>query len=142
MLPGERELWARMSGPDRRHAVGVARGTLDQLGTDEPGPEVVASALLHDVGKIESDLGTFARVGVTLLAMALGRTRLVRSTQQQGLQAKIRLYLTHDRVGADLLRRAGSHDLTVSWAEQHHLPPDRWTVEPRLAHALKTADGD
>ncbi len=66
-----------MSGPDRRHAVGVARDTLVLLADgDEPGRDVVASALLHDVGKVESGLGTFARVGVTVAAMGVGRERL------------------------------------------------------------------
>ena len=70
LLEGEQRLWRRMSGPDRRHAVGVARDTVRLLGPDEPPPEVVAAALLHDVGKVESSLGTFSRVGVTLAALA------------------------------------------------------------------------
>jgi hypothetical protein len=78
LLGGEKLLWRRMSGPDQRHAVGVARGTVRLLGPEEPPPEVVAAALLHDVGKVESSLGTFARVGVTLAALAVGRARLLR----------------------------------------------------------------
>ena len=31
---------------------------------------------------------------------------------------------------------------TVAWTEEHHLDPARWNVEPRLANALKAADGD
>lgn len=157
LLPGEQTLWARMSGPDRRHAVGVARDTLQLLAPGETARhrgdpptegvprEVVASALLHDVGKIESGLGTFARVGVTLLAIGAGRARLTGPAALSApsrLRARIALYLTHDRVGGGLLRQAGSHELTISWAEQHHLPPERWTVEPRVAQALKAADGD
>src|SRR5579859_5817359 len=64
LLPGERELWGRMSGPDRRHAVDVARAAARLLGA-EPGREVLAAALLHDVGKIEARLGAFGRVAVT-----------------------------------------------------------------------------
>ena len=77
MLDGEQALWARMSGPDRRHAVGVARETIRLLDDDAPPREVVAAALLHDVGKVESSFGTFARVGITLAAMTAGRKRLV-----------------------------------------------------------------
>ena len=77
LLPGERTLWQRMSGADRRHAVAVARRTLtdlDQATGDLPvAREVVAAALLHDVGKIEAALGTWARAGVTVAAMAVGR---------------------------------------------------------------------
>ena len=62
LLEGEQALWWRMSGPDRRHAVGVARETMRLLQLNEPPREVVAAALLHDVGKVESSLGTFSRV--------------------------------------------------------------------------------
>jgi hypothetical protein len=137
LLPGEAELWQRMSGPDRRHAIGVARD-MSALLAEKPARAVTAAALLHDVGKVESGYGTFSRVAVTLLAMTIGRRRLT------GPRAptRIRLYLTHDRLGGDMLRRAGSEPLTFFWAEQHHLDPSKWTVERRLADALKAADGD
>ena len=52
------------------------------------------------------------------------------------------MYLAHDRLGAELLRGAGSNELTSTWAREHHLPPARWTVDSRVADALKEADGD
>jgi hypothetical protein len=169
LLPGERELWRRMSGPDRRHAVGVARDTLrlldddaaeTRMGGEAPAGgearvaghipaaerEVAASALLHDVGKVESGLGTFSRVGVTLAALAVGRDRLTRPAPAGASEARwrtrVRAYLVHDRLGADMLRQAGSAPLTVAWAAEHHLDPSRWTVDRRLGKALKAADGD
>lgn len=148
LLDGEQGLWRRMSGPDRRHAVGVARDTLRLLGPEASRREVMAAALLHDVGKVEASWGTFARVGVTLVAMAVGRTRLVSWTGpatpvgRRSPRTRVGLYLTHDRLGAELLRAAGSHDLTVSWAGEHHLPPERWTVNAPVGAALKAADGD
>ncbi len=36
LLEGEQVLWGRMSGPDRRHAVGVARETVRLLGAGTP----------------------------------------------------------------------------------------------------------
>jgi hypothetical protein len=51
-------------------------------------------------------------------------------------------YLAHDRLGAKLLAAAGSDPLTVSWARQHHLPPEEWTLLPAIATALKAADDD
>ncbi len=41
------------------------------------------------------------------------------------------MYLAHDRLGAQLLEQAGSRALTISWAEEHHLEPARWTVDAR-----------
>jgi hypothetical protein len=153
LLPGEQGLWRRMSGPDRRHAVGVARDTASLLGEEPPGRDITAAALLHDVGKVESSFGTFSRVGITLAAVASGRSRLVAwaeapqsagngSGRPAGIRSRVGLYLTHDRIGADLLRAAGSDQLTVAWAGEHHQSPETWTVDRRVAQALKDADGD
>lgn len=158
LLPGEQDLWHRMSGPDRRHAVGVARDTLRLLddGGPEPGRPVVAGALLHDVGKVVSGLGTVARAAVTAVALVVGRSRLAGTEAstpadawsdtgaagRRSLRRRVQCYFRHDRIGADLLRQAGSDGLTVAWAEEHHLPPDRWTIDRRMADALKAADGD
>jgi hypothetical protein len=144
LLPGEIVLWRQMSGPDRRHGVGVAREVARLLDDGGPPPTraVLAGALLHDVGKVQSGLGTFARVGVTLAALALGRDRLTDDGPRGRRRAQVRDYLTHDRLGGQLLRGAGSDSFTVSWAEQHHRDPTRWTVDARLGRALKAADGD
>jgi hypothetical protein len=145
---GEQALWHRMSGPDRRHAVGVARDTVRLLEPDDVRPEVIAAALLHDVGKVESSFGTLARVGITLAALAVGRSRVLRWAGEPSeggrpsLRARVGLYLSHDRLGAKLLEDAGSRTFTVSWAAEHHLPPDQWTIDATICGALKAADGD
>lgn len=130
LLDREQALWRAMSGPDRRHAVAVARQLHDH--------EILAvpAALLHDVGKVESGLGTLRRAGVTLVALGLGRDRVARG---RGRMAR---YLRHDSLGAGLLERAGSDTLTIAWAREHHLPPDRWTVPAPLGRSLKAADDD
>ena len=135
LLAGERVLWDRMSGPDRRHAVGVARRTEAALGHRATRP-VVAAALLHDVGKVESGFGTFARVGVTMAAGVVGHERLSRRPGRVGQ------YVRHDQVGADLLVAAGSDPFTTAWTREHHTPEDGWTVDPEVGAALKAADDD
>jgi hypothetical protein len=148
LVSGEKELWNRMSGPDRRHAVGVARDTIRLLDSDDVPREVTAAALLHDVGKVVASFGTFARVWITFAAIAVGRSRLVtwanrrQNAEKPSIRARVGLYLSHDRVGAELLQEAGSHPLTVSWAAEHHMPAERWTIDPTVSAALKAADGD
>jgi putative nucleotidyltransferase with HDIG domain len=148
LIDGEQSLWHRMSGPDRRHAVRVARDSIELLEPEQARQEVVAAALLHDVGKVESSFGTFARAAVTFMAIAFGRTRLVSwagdasGKRRPSWRTRVGLYLTHDKLGAEMLQHAGSQQLTVSWAAEHHLAPELWTVDSTIGAALKAADGD
>ncbi len=131
LTPAERHLWDEMSLADRKHAAGVARETDRILGGAEP--PVLAAALLHDVGKIDAGLGTAGRVVATVADAALGR---------RALPGRLGRYRQHDTIGAELLRGAGSDPLTVAWAREHHLPPDRWSLPPEVAGALAAADDD
>lgn len=101
LLPGERELWVRLSNQDRRHSIAVAR-RFAAARPDATRAEV-AGAILHDVGKIDCDLGTFARVGATLVGP---RTAAFRS------------YHDHEEIGAEMARRAGSDPATVDLIAQ------------------------
>lgn len=141
LLPGELALWHRMSGPDRRHAVGVAERMERALGHEATRP-VLAAALLHDVGKIESGLGTYGRVVATVSATVAGHDMAATWRKQRGVARRVGLYLHHDQLGGDLLELAGSDPLTVTWAREHHLPESDWTLEPTIASALKAADDD
>jgi predicted HD phosphohydrolase len=112
LLAGERDLWQRMSAADRRHSITVARRfeALGPWSRDE-----MAAALLHDVGKIDSGLGTCGRVVATIVGP---RT------------ARFRRYHDHETIGADMLAAAGSTDVTVELVRGHG----------RAAAALRDAD--
>lgn len=96
LLPAEAELWARMTVQDRRHSILVARRFVE-LAPEASRPEI-AGALLHDVGKLASGLGTFSRVVATLLG-----PRTYRFQQ----------YHDHERLGAAMLAAANSAVVTV-----------------------------
>jgi hypothetical protein len=138
---GEQRLWARLSGADRRHAAGVARRVEAALGERATRP-VLAAALLHDVGKLDSGLGTYGRVVATVSAAVAGRETAADWSRSRGFTRKVGLYLRHPELGGDMLALAGSDPLTVTWAREHHLPPGRWTLPADLAGALKAADDD
>lgn len=138
---GEVRLWQRMSKVDRRHAVGVARDVERQLGGEATRP-VLAAALLHDVGKVSSGLGTYGRVIATLAGAAAGRSMAEAWTEGKGFTRRVGLYLRHGAIGADMLAMAGSDPLTVTWAKEHHVPEEDWTLPPAIARALKAADND
>ncbi len=59
----------------------------------------MAGALLHDVGKTASGLGTLRRVVATLVGPRTDR---------------LRRYHDHEAIGADMAARAGSDPVTVA----------------------------
>jgi hypothetical protein len=142
LLPGELQLWHRLDGPDRRHAVGVARAVEASLAPAGAPRPVLAAALLHDIGKLASGLGTYRRVVATVVGRATNGTKVGAWTQRRGFTRRVGLYLDHGPRGADMLALAGSDPLTVAWAREHHRPPDSWTVPPEVAAVLKAADDD
>jgi hypothetical protein len=101
LLPGEQVLWVQMSNQDRRHSALVGQ-RFAQLDPAAP-RELVAGALLHDVGKIECRLGTFGRVAATIIGP--------RGPGVVG--TRFRAYHDHEEIGAELAAAAGSDPATV-----------------------------
>lgn len=97
LLAHEVALWRQMGAVDRRHALVVAR-RFESVRT-EASREEMAAALLHDVGKLASGLGTFGRVAATLAGPRSPR---------------FRTYHDHERLGAEWLAAAGSAPETVA----------------------------
>jgi len=136
-------LWTDMSMADRRHSIVVARRVELSLGI-EASQAIIAAALLHDVGKSESGLGTYGRVIATISGAVAGHdANVIRAwTRTTGFTRKVGLYLQHARLGGDLLAMAGSDPLTEAWAREHHLPSSEWSVPLPIGEALKAADDD
>lgn len=88
--------WQSMQVQDRRHSLVVAH-RFAALRPEASRAEM-AGALLHDVGKQQSSLGTFARVVATVVGP---RTR------------RFRQYHDHEALGAALLASTGSDPVTV-----------------------------
>lgn len=143
LLPVEAALWRDLPSADRRHSAAVARRVEGMLGPDATRP-VLAAALLHDVGKKVSGLGTPGRVVATLAALTVVRrpADAERWSRSTGVRWFIGTYLRHPEIGAALLDAAGSDPVTVAWTLEHHRPPERCTLEARVADALRRADDD
>jgi hypothetical protein len=96
LQPEEARLWQRMSVQDRRHSALVARRFAAQY--PEYTRAELAGALLHDVGKLASGLGTIRRVIATVVGPHT---------------ESFRRYHDHERLGADMLTEIGSDAVTV-----------------------------
>lgn len=139
--PGEARLWERMPEADRKHAAGVAREVQHRLGARAT-PAVLAAALLHDVGKIESGLGTPGRVFATIVTALVGRRRVEGWEHAEGVSGRLGRYAAHPRLGGELLQDADADPITVAWAREHHRPEHTWSVPMEVGRALRDADDD
>jgi len=97
LTAAERDLWDSMPQADRRHSIEVARRFHER----RPGAAraELAGALLHDVGKTASGLGTFGRVVATVVGP---RTK------------RLREYHDHEAIGAALAEAVGSDADTIA----------------------------
>ncbi len=139
LVPGEVELWERLGGADQRHLLAVARRVDGDLGDDATRP-VLAAALLHDVGKLASHLGTYGRVVATLSIRVAGADTADAWAETQGFTRRVGLYAQHEALGADMLALAGSDPVTVALVREHSWPPEDRTTDARAAAALRQAD--
>ena len=96
LADGEWDAWQAMTVQDRRHSLVVARRFVG-LRQDATRAEV-AGALLHDVGKQQSQLGTMGRVVATVAGRRGDR---------------FRAYHDHEALGAAMLAALGSDPATV-----------------------------
>lgn len=102
LLASERRLWTQMTNQDRRHSIGVARRFL--AARPEASRAEIAGALLHDVGKIECELGTLGRVVATVVG--------------PHVVEQFRTYHDHEAIGARLVAEAGSDPVTIELVEE------------------------
>jgi hypothetical protein len=143
---GEYDLWQRMPNADRRHSVAVARRVERALdGTAYAGDRRwIATALLHDVGKIDAGLNTFQRVGATLAGAAAGHDLAESWSAKRGITRRVGLYLRHPELGATRIRLAGGREEIAAWAAAHHRR-DEWAstgIPDAVVLVLHEADDD
>ena len=113
LLAGEAVLWQQMLAQDRRHSIAVARRFAGLVA--QPTRAEMAGALLHDVGKTQSGLGTLGRVAATVIGQRTSR---------------FRRYHEHEALGIEMLRAAQSDSDTLAVIEG----------SGRAAQALRAAD--
>lgn len=131
--PAQVDLYRRMSEPDQAHAIACGRAV------KHLGDEVVVASALHDVGKNQAALGTAGRVVATVVGLVTPEMG-ERWAASPGFRGRIAAYLDHTLIGADMLAQAGSSQLAIDWARDHHLDPHQSSIPADLFAHLKAAD--
>jgi hypothetical protein len=129
-----------MPSQDRQHALNVFR-TLQQKGYDDP--DLLAAALLHDVGKGVPPGGgprLWHRVVVVLMrAFWPGLLERLGQEERDGWRRPFYIQQHHPALGAELAQQADCSAITVGLIRRHEDPPHQGD-DPLLA-ALQAADG-
>ncbi len=122
LTPAEHDLWTRLSAYDRSHAVQVARRVEHRLApTVYRGDTLwLSAALLHDIGKLQSELSMFERVIATLASKAVGVLTARRwAGSATAVKRRIGIYLIHGEIGAGMIRASGGREGVAAWTEVH-----------------------
>lgn len=134
------ELFHQMSLADQVHGLRVLRSLLAR---GERDPDLIAAALLHDVGKCQVRLRLWERVLIVLATyLAPGRVRRWGDGELTGWQRPFVIAVRHPAWGAEMVRQAsGSQELvTLVLRHQESLPPDSAREIERLLIRLQEAD--
>ena len=138
--PPLRPAFARLSRAERAHAVATLRTLLRQGHTDS---NLLAAALVHDLGKSRSPLRLLDRV-VVVLAQSFMPRRAARWGQGEpvGWQRPFVVAARHAAWGEALILQAGGSASLAEIVRRHHdpIPAASTHVDPLLM-ALQAADG-
>lgn len=139
LTPAALTLFRSMSAQDQRHALEVCR-TLIRAG--HANSQLLAAALLHDVGKAAARLSSWQRAVIVLLERFAPRllARLSQGEPQRWRRSLV-VHTRHPEIGARWAEEAGCLPLTVALIRHHQdRLRDYRTREEQLLAALQVAD--
>ncbi len=138
-------LWIRQSDYDQHHAIQVARRVERLLApTAYVGdPLWTSAALMHDVGKCESNLSLIERAFATLASKVCGvATARVWASSAAGWKRRLGRYLVHGELGAAMIRDAGGREEAAVWSGIHqgYAGVEGCGIPPVVVEALIESD--
>jgi hypothetical protein len=140
LTPDQLSLFCRMQPAEQAHAYEILKH-LETTGQTDP--DLLAAALLHDVGKIRYPLSIFDRIMI-VLGKRLFRDAVQRRAKRipNGLNQPWAVAEQHGEWGADLASQAGATTRTVELVRHHHDrdPQDLDKQTQQLLAVLRAAD--
>lgn len=135
-------LYRQMRRSERQHSVRVLRALLDDGQRD---PDLLAAALLHDVGKSRAPFNVWDKTLVVLVkAIAPGRFAAWGSAPARGWRRPFAVSVQHPAWGAEMVAAVGGTPRTVRLIARHADPvPDPPAADDdRLLRALQAVDDE
>jgi hypothetical protein len=136
----EAALFNQFSLSDQQHSYQVLC-TLQSAGENQP--NLLAAALLHDVGKTRAPLSIWERSLIVLAEKFVpGKTAVWGQGEPQGWRRPFVVKAQHPAWGADMAQAAGSHPLTIELIRRHQetLPETAVNESDQLLRRLQWAD--
>ena len=130
------KLFEKMSPYDQAHCVAVMQHLLAMGETD---PDLLAAALLHDVGKSKIKLSVWYRVAAVLLKKKL--RFFACKTPGKPICYSVYVQVEHPRIGAEMAKEAGCSERCARLILYHQAQdPPLEPEERRMVAALQAAD--
>jgi len=137
------ELFLQMQPGEQAHSLAVFRQLQDQGETDR---DLLAAALLHDVGKSRCQLRLWERVFIVLLRAMLPRhARRWGRAEPRGWRRALVVAQQHPRWGAQMAQQFGASARTIQLIRRHQDPIPahrRKDPETRLLIRLQSVDNE
>jgi hypothetical protein len=140
LTPEETALFGQFSLSDQQHSYQVLR-TLQANGQTHP--DLLASALLHDVGKTRAPLSIWQRSLIVLAQTFVpGKTAVWGQGDVAGWQRPFVAKAQHPAWGAEMVRAVNGRPLTIELIRRHQdlLPETAVTETDQLLRHLQWAD--
>lgn len=140
LTSAERAMFLQLPIPDQGHSLRVW-SALSRAG--EKDPNLLAGALLHDIGKLRYPLHLWERV-IIVLARKLARDWVDRvgSGPARGWRRPFAVSVQHPEWGSDMLAAARSNPRTIEIVRWHQGPIESARTMRRQILALQAADDE
>lgn len=134
-------LFLKLSPFEQRHGLRVQHALIDQ---GETHPDLMAAALLHDIGKIRHPLHLWDRVTIVLAReLAPKKVNAWGFGEPKGWRRAFVIYNKHPKWGAELVSQVGASPLLLTLIQKHEEIESMEGLnlqEIRLVKLLRQAD--
>lgn len=120
LLPSQLRLFLKMQPSEQTHSIWICKKLIEQGQTEQ---ELLAAALLHDIGKTRYPLKIWDRAMIVILNTLLpGVAARLSQKSPDGWARPFVVAVRHPEWGAEMALNSGATPLTARLIRRHHEP--------------------